>query len=118
MKIEIIGNVTYEDINISINDTKSFFLLNTTLEKKESANIAVYYVGEHMKKPNGKPIMGHSGCIGCVCRPDRPLIPPRPLSSNPEVPDSPWIPRGTDPNFKHCIVAKTPKESNQGKVRC
>ena len=103
--IEIIGNLEYEDINISIEDNKADFLLDITLEKKESAHIAVYYVGEPMQKTNGKTTMGIAGCIGCICRANRPVLS-----------RGDWTPRGSDPNFKHCIVAKTAKESNQGKV--
>ena len=97
----------YEDIDISIDDTQSEFLLDITLEKKESAHITVYYVGDPVQKTT----FGKAGCIGCVCRPDRPVSR---LSSRPRLD---WIPRGADPNFKHCIVAKTKNETNQGKVR-
>ena len=91
----------YEDIDISIDDTQSEFLLDITLEKKESAHIVVYYVGEPVQKTT----FGLAGCIGCICRPDRP------------VSRLGWVPRGADPNFKHCIVAKTKNETIQGKVR-
>ena len=99
--IEKVGTTMYEDINISIEDTQSDFLLDITLGKKENAHIVVYYVGEPMQKST----FGMAGCIGCVCRPDRP------------VSRLDWTPRGADPNFKHCTVAKTKIEANQGKVR-
>ena len=101
LAIEKIGKVMYEDRNIRINDTKSEFLRDLTLEKKESAHMAVYYVGEPVQKST----YGQAGCIGCICRPDRP------------VSRVGWTPRGADPNFKHCIVAKVKNETNQGKVR-
>ena len=88
----------HEDIDISIDDIQSEFLLDITLEKKERAHIAVYYVGEPVQKTT----FGMAGCIGCICRPDRP------------VSRLGWVPRGADPNFKHCTVAKTKNEINQG----
>ena len=91
----------YEDRDISIVDSQSEFLRDLTLEKKESAHMAVYYVG----KPYQRDTKGQAGCIGCICRPDRP------------VSRGGWTPRGADPNFKHCIVAKVKNETNQGKVR-
>ena len=101
MAIEKIGNIRYEDRDISIADSQSEFLRDLTLEKKESAHMAVYYVGEPVQKST----YGQAGCIGCICRPDRP------------VSRVGWIPRGADPNFKHCIVAKVKNVINQGKVR-
>ena len=101
LAVEKIGDTVHEDIDISIDDNKSEFLLDITLEKKESAHIAVYYVGEPVQKTT----FGMAGCIGCICRPDRP------------VSRHGWIPRGADPNLKHCTVAKTKSETNQGKVR-
>ena len=100
LAVEKIGNTVHEDIDISIDDIQSEFLLDITLEKKESAHIAVYYVGEPVQKTT----FGMAGCIGCICRPDRP------------VSRHGWISRGADPNFKHCTVAKTKNETNQGKV--
>ena len=100
LAVEKIGDTVHEDIDISIDDIQSEFLLDITLEKKESAHIAVYYVGEPVQKTT----FGMAGCIGCICRPDRP------------VSRHGWTPRGADPNFKHCTVAKTKNEINQGKV--
>ena len=100
LTVEQIGNTVHEDIDISIDDIQSEFLLDITLEKKESAHIAVYYVGEPVQKTT----FGMAGCIGCICRPDRP------------VSRDGWTPRGADPNFKHCTVAKTKNEIKQGKV--
>ena len=100
LTVEQIGNTVHEDIDISIDDIQSEFLLDITLEKKESAHIAVYYVGEPVQKTT----FGMAGCIGCICRPDRP------------VSRLGWVPRGADPNFKHCTVAKTKNEIKQGKV--
>ena len=96
MAVEKIGNIIYLDTNITIDDTKSDKLRDITLEKKKSAHIAVYYVGNSVQKTT----YGHSGCIGCVCRPDW-RIKTR----------SGWTPNGRDPEFKLLSQNQTMKLS-------
>ena len=112
-----IGNIVYENKQITIEDIKSKELREMTFQRRESAHMILYYVGEYL--PNltwdGRETktFGQAGCIGCICRPD----------SNRTLPNSDWGPRGISPDFKHCIVAKTthPDRSTsilkQGKVR-
>ena len=93
-------------------DIKNPKLRDITLKNKGIAHMVVYYVGDQLEI-DGRTIAGEAGCIGCICRPDRPVLEKR----------FSWKPNGIDPNFKHCIVAKTthPDRSTsilkQGKVR-
>ena len=99
LEIQQTGPILYEDIDISIDIIKSDTLRNITLQKKNNAHMIVYYVGVK------EGINGQSGCIGCICRPDR------------TVSRSEWTPQGLDPDFKHAIVEKTKQNNRQGKVR-
>ena len=99
-----IGSTLFENTRITIDDIKSIKLRTITLEKKEKAHIAVYYVGDSVQKTT----FGQSGCIGCICRPD--------WRKKTRSGRSKWVPNGSDPDFKHCIVSKTKNETNQGKV--
>ena len=105
LTIEKIGNIEYENTNIKVDDNKSFKIRDMTLQRKGIAHMIVYYVGEPVEKIGGT-MFGLAGCIGCVCRPDW-----RTITRND------WTPRGNDPDFKHCILAKTKHENRQGKVR-
>ena len=101
LTIDQIGKIGYEDTAISIKEVQSEKLRDMTLQKRGNAHMIVYYIG-----PSGEKIGGRAGCIGCVCRPDRTI------SSK-----SGWVPRGGDPDFKHCMVEKTRFNDKQGKVR-
>ena len=105
LAIEIMGNIEYVDKNIRVDDNKSHKIRDMTLQRKGTAHMIVYYVGEPVENFGGT-TYGLAGCIGCVCRPDWRTIT-----------RLDWIPRGSDPDFKHCILAKTKFENRQGKVR-
>ena len=108
LEIEIIGNIESSNTDISLHDTQKKELIDLTAQRKGSAHMAVYYVGEPVfNSKNGNKIMGWAGCIGCICK----------ENSTPNKPvDIGWRPRGNTP-IKHCFVTKTKFENKQGKVR-
>ena len=101
LEIQQTGPILYQDIDISIDIIKSETLRNITLQKKDNAHMMVYYVGVK------DDINAQSGCIGCICRPDRTVV----------SKIGGWSPQGNDPDFKHVIVEKTLQNNRQGKVR-
>ena len=83
-------------------DIKTPKLRDITLKNKGIAHMVVYYVGDRLEI-DGRTIAGEAGCIGCICRPDTPVLEKR----------FEWKPNGIDAesaNFKHCIVSRTDED--------
>ena len=105
LDIQQIGNILPVNSELSIEiDIQSEKTRRILLQNKGNAHMIVFYVG---RKGN----VGHAGCIGCICRPDK-TIKLTTLSKSGD-----WSPNGRDPDFKHCMVEKTNPKNRQGKVR-
>ena len=104
LTIKQIGDIVYENDNLTMAAIQSKKMSDLTLLRKGNAHIAVYYIGN----PIGNKY-GHSGCIGCVCRPDTVYL-------SDHVSRMDWAPNGGNVNNKHIMIAKTKRNDRQGRV--